>query len=184
MRFQVKDWFDLHHWHRGRPYLLAVVCKSANRWQYSYAVHGHCTVSGPGEPWPLQLRACREKFGPRPIFKIFSLDQIRVDQEKKEVTSFFSWSTRIWTSEKILKIGRGPNFSLHAPKAPPLTVAIAKGSPCALHGQERGFGRLWTEFDTVQISGTGSRWGHAFLPPFRSWTCKNPLVFIGSIFLS
>ena len=29
--------------------------------------------------------ACREKFGPRPIFKIFSLDQIRVDQEKKEV---------------------------------------------------------------------------------------------------
>ena len=28
---------------------------------------------------------CREKFGPRPIFKIFSLDQIRVDQEKKEV---------------------------------------------------------------------------------------------------
>ena len=27
----------------------------------------------------------REKFGPRPIFKIFSLDQIRVDQEKKEV---------------------------------------------------------------------------------------------------
>ena len=26
---------------------------------------------------------CREKFGPRPIFKIFSLDQIRVDQEKK-----------------------------------------------------------------------------------------------------
>ena len=26
--------------------------------------------------------ACREKFGPRPIFKIFSLDQIRVDQEK------------------------------------------------------------------------------------------------------
>ena len=31
------------------------------------------------------LRACREKFGPRPIFKIFSLDQIRVDQEKKEV---------------------------------------------------------------------------------------------------
>ena len=31
------------------------------------------------------MRACREKFGPRPIFKIFSLDQIRVDQEKKEV---------------------------------------------------------------------------------------------------
>ena len=29
--------------------------------------------------------ACREKFGPRPIFKIFLLDQIRVDQEKKEV---------------------------------------------------------------------------------------------------
>ena len=29
--------------------------------------------------------ACREKFGPRPIFKIFSLDQIRADQEKKEV---------------------------------------------------------------------------------------------------
>ena len=29
--------------------------------------------------------ACREKFGPRPIFKIFALDQIRVDQEKKEV---------------------------------------------------------------------------------------------------
>ena len=29
--------------------------------------------------------ACREKFGPRPIFKIFSLDQLRVDQEKKEV---------------------------------------------------------------------------------------------------
>ena len=28
---------------------------------------------------------CREKFGPRPIFKIFSLDQIRVVQEKKEV---------------------------------------------------------------------------------------------------
>ena len=28
---------------------------------------------------------CREKIGPRPIFKIFSLDQIRVDQEKKEV---------------------------------------------------------------------------------------------------
>ena len=28
---------------------------------------------------------CREKFGARPIFKIFSLDQIRVDQEKKEV---------------------------------------------------------------------------------------------------
>ena len=26
---------------------------------------------------------CREKFGARPIFKIFSLDQIRVDQEKK-----------------------------------------------------------------------------------------------------
>ena len=26
--------------------------------------------------------ACREKFGPRLIFKIFSLDQIRVDQEK------------------------------------------------------------------------------------------------------
>ena len=24
-----------------------------------------------------------------------------------------SWSTRIWSSEKILKIGRGPNFSLH-----------------------------------------------------------------------
>ena len=60
------------------------------------------------------LGACREKFGPRPIFKIFSLVQIRVDQEKKEVTSFFSWSTRIWSSEKILKIGRGPNFSLHA----------------------------------------------------------------------
>ena len=33
-----------------------------------------------GEPCP-----CGEKFGPRPIFKIFSLDQIRVDQEKKEV---------------------------------------------------------------------------------------------------
>ena len=31
------------------------------------------------------LHMCREKFGPRPIFKIFSLDQIRVDQEKKEV---------------------------------------------------------------------------------------------------
>ena len=31
------------------------------------------------------LGACREKFGPRPIFKIFSLDQIRADQEKKEV---------------------------------------------------------------------------------------------------
>ena len=29
--------------------------------------------------------ACREKFGPLPIFKIFSLDQIRADQEKKEV---------------------------------------------------------------------------------------------------
>ena len=29
--------------------------------------------------------ACREKFVPRPIFKIFLLDQIRVDQEKKEV---------------------------------------------------------------------------------------------------
>ena len=29
--------------------------------------------------------ACREKFGPRPIFKIFSLGQICVDQEKKEV---------------------------------------------------------------------------------------------------
>ena len=28
---------------------------------------------------------CSEKFWPRPIFKIFSLDQIRVDQEKKEV---------------------------------------------------------------------------------------------------
>ena len=28
------------------------------------------------------LAQCREKFGPRPIFKIFSLDQIRVDQEK------------------------------------------------------------------------------------------------------
>ena len=28
---------------------------------------------------------CREKFAPRPIFKIFSLDQIRVDQEKTEV---------------------------------------------------------------------------------------------------
>ena len=38
------------------------------------------------------------------------------------LTSFFSWSTRIWSSEKILKIGRGPNFSLHARKAPPLTV--------------------------------------------------------------
>ena len=34
-----------------------------------------------------ELCACRarEKIGPRPIFKIFSLDQIRVDQEKKEV---------------------------------------------------------------------------------------------------
>ena len=31
------------------------------------------------------LHMCREKFGPRPIFKIFSLDQIRADQEKKEV---------------------------------------------------------------------------------------------------
>ena len=30
-----------------------------------------------------RLAQCREKFGPRPIFKIFSLDQIRVDQEKK-----------------------------------------------------------------------------------------------------
>ena len=29
--------------------------------------------------------AYREKFGPRPIFKIFSLDQVRVDQGKKEV---------------------------------------------------------------------------------------------------
>ena len=39
--------------------------------------------AGPGEP--CACCACREKFGPRPIFKIFSLDQIRVDQEKKEV---------------------------------------------------------------------------------------------------
>ena len=31
------------------------------------------------------LAQCREKFGPRPIFKIFTLNQIRVDQEKKEV---------------------------------------------------------------------------------------------------
>ena len=64
------------------------------------------------------LAQCREKFGPRPIFKIFSLDQIRVDQEKKP---FFFWSTRISSSEKInkfLKIGRGPNFSLHCARLP------------------------------------------------------------------
>ena len=40
------------------------------------------TARSAGEPCTY---ACREKFGPRPIFKIFSLDQIRVDQEKKEV---------------------------------------------------------------------------------------------------
>ena len=42
------------------------------------------TVSG-GALRSLHAHACREKFGPWPIFKIFSLDQIRVDQEKKEV---------------------------------------------------------------------------------------------------
>ena len=39
-----------------------------------------CKPRSAGEPC-----TCREKFGPRPIFKIFSLVQIRVDQEKKEV---------------------------------------------------------------------------------------------------
>ena len=80
--------------------------------------------------------ACREKFGPRPIFKIFSLDQIRVDQEKK---AFFSWSTRIWSSENILKIGRDPNFSLHAQGSPADRVGflVAKGRSCRVRDDSR-----------------------------------------------
>ena len=44
------------------------------------------------------------------------------------LTSFFSWSTRIWSSEKILKIGRGPNFSLHAQGSPADREMSAVGS--------------------------------------------------------
>ena len=39
-------------------------------------------------------------------------------EARRFLTSFFSWSTRIWSSEKILKIGRGQNFSLHAQGSP------------------------------------------------------------------
>ena len=35
-------------------------------------------------------------------------------EARRFLTSFFSWSTRIWSSEKILKTGGGPYFSLHA----------------------------------------------------------------------
>ena len=38
-----------------------------------------------GQRGSLAVAQCREKFGPRPIFKIFSLDQIRVDQENKAI---------------------------------------------------------------------------------------------------
>ena len=48
------------------------------------------------EPCP-----CGEKFGPRPIFKIFSLDQIRVDQEKKEVRKRRASSHRSSLSDAV-----------------------------------------------------------------------------------
>ena len=48
---------------------------------------GRSTVSGEDyvESMIYASCTCREIFGPRAIFKIFSLGQIRVDQEKKEV---------------------------------------------------------------------------------------------------
>ena len=59
-------------------HLTAPTCSGSRR---EAILLSACTVSAAaGEPC-----TCREKFGPRPIFKIFSLDQIRVDQEKKEV---------------------------------------------------------------------------------------------------
>ena len=42
----------------------------------------------------------------------------RPNTRRPRKKAFFSWSTRIWPSEKILKIGRGPNFSLHAQGSP------------------------------------------------------------------
>ena len=59
------------------------------------------------------LAQCREKFGPRPIFKIFSLDQIRVDQEKNP---FF-----LVERENFENRPR-PKFFSALCKAPPLTV--------------------------------------------------------------
>ena len=44
------------------------------------AENGHGQRGSPARALP-----CREKFGPRPMFKIFSFDQVRVDQEKMEV---------------------------------------------------------------------------------------------------
>ena len=61
----------------------------------------------------------------------------RPNTRRPRKKAFFSWSTRIWSSEKILKIGRGPNFSLHARKAPPLTVVSFQNQRHA-HSQLRG----------------------------------------------
>ena len=67
---------------RGGKFQRASLMFSYKRISSRYGLAIEKPIHGPRRG---SLAQCREKFGPRPIFKIFSLDQIRVDQEKKEV---------------------------------------------------------------------------------------------------